>query len=394
MSHTRFGQSLARGVAIACVLGLVVAGALWWTLSNAGKRHITAYFPSAVGLYVGNSVRVLGVEMGTVTAVKPMGDQVRVDMDYDRSVAVPANAQAAIVAPSLVSDRYVQLAPAYTGGARIADNAVISLDRTAVPLEVDELYSSLDKITQSIGPNGVNKNGSLSDLLTTLAENLDGNGQALHETITKLGQAAGTLSGNRDDLFATVANLADFSTALADSDKQVRRFESQLADVSGYLAGEKDNLAATVRQLGTTLAMVQDFIDHHHGRLRSNVDKLAGVTKVLVDQRSALAEILDVAPLGLNNVVNAYDGASGTLHARADLNELTQPPILMICELLKQTPDGLNKVGDLCRSVQPILDGTLKLSSVAQTVNALQHGQPPPLPLPLSELFGTGAKSR
>lgn len=394
MSDTRFGQSLARGVVIACVLGLVVAGTLWWTLSDAGKRHITAYFPSAVGLYVGNSVRVLGVDMGTVTAVHPMGGQVRVDMDYDSSVALPANAQAAIVAPSLVSDRYVQFAPAYTGGARIADNAVIPLDRTAVPLEVDQLYSSLDKITQSLGPNGVNKNGSLSDLLTTLAQNLDGNGQALHDTITKLGQAAGTLSGNRDDLFATVANLADFSTALADNDKQVRQFEGQLADVSGYLAGEKDNLAATVRQLGTTLAMVQDFIDHHHDQLRSNVDKLAGVTKVLVDQRSALAEILDVAPVGLNNVVNAYNGASGTLDARVDLNELTQPPLVMICSLLKQTPDGLNKVGDLCKSVEPILNGTLKLPSAPQVVNALQHGQPPPLPLPLSDLFGTGAKSK
>src|SRR4051795_5878126 len=106
MTDTRFGQSLARGVAIACVLGLVVAGALWWTLSDANKKHLTAYFPSAIGLYVGNSVRVLGVDMGVITGVQPQGDRVRVEMEYDRSIAVPADAQAAIIAPSLVSDRY------------------------------------------------------------------------------------------------------------------------------------------------------------------------------------------------------------------------------------------------------------------------------------------------
>lgn len=384
MSHTRFGQSLARGVTIACVLALVVAGALWWTLSDAGKKHVTAFFSSATGLYVGNSVRVLGVDMGTVTAVEPMGNQVKVQMSYDRTVRIPAGAQAAIVSPSLVSDRYVQLAPAYTGGRVIDDGAVISIDRTAVPVEVDELYSSLDKISQSLGPNGVNADGSLSDLLTTLAKNLDGNGQALHDTITKLSQAADTLSGNREDLFATISNLADFTTTLANSDKQVRQFEDQLTDVSGFLAGEKDNLAATVQQLGTTLALVQDFINRNHDRLRSNVDNLASVTKVLVDQRAALAQILDVAPLGLGNVVNAYNGASGTLDTRANLNELTQPPIMTICSLLKQSPGALAKAGNVCDPVEPYLDGALKTPSVAQTVNALQHGQPPPLPLPLT----------
>jgi virulence factor Mce-like protein len=391
MTNTRFGQSLARGVAIACVLGLIVAGALWWTLKDANKKHVTAYFPSAIGLYVGNSVRVLGVDMGTVTSVQPMGGQVKVDMTYDRSIAIPADAQAAIIAPSLVSDRYVQLAPAYTGGRIIDDGASIPLNRTAVPIEVDDLYASLDKISQSLGPNGVNSTGSLSDLLTTLAKNLDGNGQPLHDTITKLSQLSSTLSGNKDDLFATIQNLANFSTTLANSDGQVRQFEQQLADVSGYLAGERNNLAATVQQLGTTLSMVQDFINKHHDRLRSNVDNLASVTKVLVDQRSALAEILDVAPVGLGNVINAYNGSSGTLDARANINELTQPPLVMICQLLRQTPGALAKVGDLCNSVAPILDGTLKLPSVAQTVNALANGQQPPLPLPFVDLFGKGA---
>ncbi|HVV14320.1 MCE family protein [Amycolatopsis sp.] len=389
MSNTRFGQSLARGIAVACVLGLIVAGALWWTLKDAGKKHITAYFPSAIGLYVGNSVRVLGVEMGTVTKVEPMGGQVRVDMEYDRSVALPADVQAAIVAPSLVSDRYVQFAPAYTGGKIIDDGASVPVTRTAVPTEVDDLYSSLDKISQSLGPNGVNANGSLSDLLTTLAKNMDGNGQSLHDTITKLSQLSTTLSGNKDDLFATIQNLANFSTTLAQSDSQVRQFESQLADVSGYLDGEKQNLAATVQQLGTTLGMVQDFIDKHHDRLRSNVDKLASVTKVLVDQRSALAEILDVAPVGLSNVINAYNGSSGTLDARANINELTQPPLVMVCSLLKQV-GKLSAVGNLCDSVAGIVDGAVKLPSVAQTVNALQNGQLPPLPLPFVDLYGTG----
>jgi phospholipid/cholesterol/gamma-HCH transport system substrate-binding protein len=391
MTNTRLGVSLTRGFSIAIVLALVVAGALWWTLKDAGKNHLTAYFSSSIGLYAGNSVKMLGVDIGTVTSVEPMGSQVKVGLDYDRAVAVPADAQAGIISPSLVSDRYVQLAPAYTGGPKISNNASIPLSRTVVPQEVDDLYASLSRVTASLGPNGANKNGSLSDLLTTLSKNLSGNGTDLHNTITKLSQAASTLSGNKNDLFATVQNLGQFATTLANSDGQVRQFEDQLAQVSGFLAAERGNLAATVQQLGSTLDAVKGFIDQNHDRVKSNVDKLASVTKVLVDQRSSLAEILDVAPVGLGNVYNSYNASSGTLDARADLNELTQPPLVMVCNLLKQVP-LVGALGDACKSAAGVVGGLVPIPSAAQFIQALQNGTLPDLPLPSTQLYGTAVK--
>ncbi|RZQ64174.1 MCE family protein [Amycolatopsis suaedae] len=392
MTQTRFGQAAARWVAVACVFGLVVAGVLWWTLKDPGKKHATAYFPTAVGLYEGNSVRMLGVEMGTVTKVEPLGDRVRVQLEYDRAVNIPADASAVIVAPSLVSDRYVQFAPAYTGGPVMAEGTVVPIERTSVPLEVDELYASLTRVSQTLGPNGANKDGSLSDLLKTLAENFKGNGQALHDTISRLGQASGTLAGSSDDLFATVRNLGEFSTTLAGSDQQIRTFERQLADVSGFLAGERANLAATVQQLGTTLESVKTFVDNNRQRLRTNVEKLASVTRVLVEQRGALAEILDVAPVGLGNLVNTYNASAGTLDARANLNELTQPPAAMVCNLLRQTPEALDALGDLCGKVAPLIDGTVPAPSIAQVIQAANSGQLPPLPLPVAEAVYGGAR--
>lgn len=385
MITTRFGQRLAQGVTIAIVLALVVAGGLWWTLKDAGSKRVSAYFPSAIGLYEGNTVRVLGVEMGEVTNVEPQGERVLVEMTYDRDVQIPADAKAIIVAPSLVSDRYVQLAPAYTGGPTLDAGATISQDRTEVPLEVDELAESLSRVSESLGPNGANKNGSLSDLLDTTANNLDGNGKALNDTITKLGKAAGTLSGNSGDLFATVENLAKFSTTLANSDQTVRKFEQQLADVSGYLSGERENLSATVAQLGEALTSVKGFVENNRGKLKSNVDKLASVTRVLVEQRGALAETLDIGPLALTNLANTYNASSGTLDTRANLNELTQPPATMVCNLLKQTPDALDAVGNVCQGVADVVDNNVPLPSLAQSVHALNNGELPPLPLPVTQ---------
>ena len=58
--------------------------------------------------------------------------------------ADPADAKAIIVANNLVGTRFVQLTPAYkTSGPKMADNAVIGLERTAVPVEWDEVKTQL-----------------------------------------------------------------------------------------------------------------------------------------------------------------------------------------------------------------------------------------------------------
>ncbi|MCS7482375.1 MCE family protein [Umezawaea endophytica] len=384
MATTKAGRDLGRALAMACALVLVVTAALWWTFSGVNERKVTALFGAAVGLYPGSDVRVLGVKVGSIDDVTPEGKLVRVVMTLDRDVEVPADAQAVVVAPSVVSDRYVQLAPAYTAGPTMGDNAVIPRERTATPVELDELYASLDKLTTALGPNGANRDGALSDLLTSAAKNLDGNGQALNDTIKNLGDATRTLSGSKEDLFATVDNLSSFTAMLAANDSQVRDFNVQLAEVAGFLADERENLGAALTELATALGQVQGFIKDNRAVLKSNVDKLASITGVLVKQRAALAETLDVAPLALGNLQNSYNAASGTLDTRADINELNQPPIVLVCKLIQQVEPGSVPLAlsQVCSQLEPVLTGALPLPTPAEALGSLSQGKLP-LPLPL-----------
>ena len=381
---SRFGRDLARGVSIAIVLALVVAMFLWWLLVEGNQRRYSAVFTGVVGLYEANDVRILGVKVGHVDKVTPNGDTVRVDMLVDRTVKIPAAAKAVIVSPSLVSDRYVQFTPVYTSGDAMAEGTVLGKERTATPLEIDDLYASLNRVSVTLGPNGVNKNGALADLLDTLAKNADGNGEALNQTITQLSQMARTLSGSDEDLFATVDNLQKFTSALAANDADVNEFNEQAAEVTRFLADERENLGEAVRQLGIALGAVQQFINDNRAHLKSNVDKLASITQVLVDQRAALSEVLDVAPVALSNIINSYNGSSGTLDARADLNELAQPPIVSLCNMVRQgTPNDLPQVlADTCDQLKPLVEGAVPLPTPAEVLAALQNGTAPPLPIP------------
>ncbi|ONI70764.1 ABC transporter substrate-binding protein [Actinosynnema sp. ALI-1.44] len=387
--RTQGQLNAARVVALACVLGLLLAGAIWWLLRAPSGTRVTAYFDKTVGVYSGSAVRVLGVPVGEIVDVRPEGEQVKVDMVLDSGVQVPASAKAVIVAPSLVSDRYVQLAPAYTDGPVMASGAVIQRADTAMPVELDDLYASVNKLSNDLGPNGANKDGAVSDLLDTLAGTLKGNGQNLNNTVRQLAAAADTLAGSKDNLFATVDNLGKFTKALADNDKAVHDFYGRLADVSTFLADDREEVAEALSSLAVALGDVKSFVAENKDLLASNVEKLTGVTKALVDQRGAIAEILDVAPVGATNLVNSYDAASGSIGVRADLNEFTHPPILMVCRLIEQgTPKAIPAtLTDVCKSLAPVLDGTLKLPTVAETLTALQNGTLPPLPVPLLEVL-------
>lgn len=361
------GGSLAviAGVVIAA---LVVAFGVWWLFIRGGSTEITAYFDQSVGIYKDSDVRVLGVEVGSVTSVIPQGSVVEVKMAVDGDIKIPADAKTVQITPSLVSDRYVQLAPAYNGGPVMEGGAVIPRERTATPVEVDEIYASIEKLSQALGPDGANANGALTDLVNTGAANLEGNGAALGDTITQLSEASRTLSDSRGDLFDTVENLQTFVSALAANDAQVRQFNNQLADLTGFLDGERENLGAALNQLSISLGDVAKFVADNRDQLVQAADGLVQPTATLSERREQLVETLTILPLAISNLVNAYDAESGTLATRANLQDETQDPLGTVCRLIdlgKLVP-GDPRFEQLGAQIQPVIDRCNEITTLIQ----------------------------
>lgn len=385
MSGFGSGRGRTTLIALVCVFVLVLVTGLWWLSRPAGATRLTAYFDRAVGLYEGSAVRVLGVRVGTVDRVVPDGPAVRVDLTVNHEYPIPAGASAAIIASSLVSDRYVQLTPAYVDGPRMASGAVIPRERTATPVEIDELLRSVDTLSTALGPDGANKTGALSEVLDTTAANLDGNGAELNTTLVQLGKLADTLGRSRGDLFATVDNLNKFTATLARSDAQVRQFQSRLADVSGYLGSERGQVGDTLDALAGSLGQVSSFVKDNRELVASNLRQLTDITQALVDERKALAEVIDVAPLGSSNYVGAYDAASASVGVRAVFNEFELPLGVLVCTILQRyseqspqlSPPALTDALGGCVSLMQQLHKVLPLPTVAQTLGDLQQGKLP-----------------
>jgi len=365
---------LPRFLVGAIALLILLSGVVIVQRLGQQEVHLTAYFSQAIGVYSGSDVRVLGVKIGTITRVQPEGNSVRVDMVYDAKYKVPADAGAVVVAPSVVSDRYVQLTPPYTGGPVLTDGADIPLARTAAPLELDQIYQNLNQLNVALGPEGANKNGALSRLLQVGAANLDGQGQQMNTTMANLSKAVQTLGQGRGDLFGTIRNLQQFTTALAQSDAQVRQFNTNLANVAEQLDAERADLGAALHNLSIALGQVAQFVQQNKDLLKNNVAALTQITGILVKQKAALANVLDVAPAALGNLNLAYNTnidphtgqVYGTLNTRTVNGSV--PPIVL-CEVI-------NTLG---ASVPSLGLPTLKCNTDPQTLLTALKGALPTL---------------
>ncbi|WP_435531005.1 MCE family protein [Rhodococcus spelaei] len=353
---TNRNKWLLRGGIAAVLVAALVAGA-FFLFPGLGKTTVTAYFPSTTGLYAGDDVRVLGVKVGKIESIDPSGDNAKVVMNVDRSVEIPADAKAIIVAPSLVAARFIQLTPVYSGGDAMSDGASIPVERTAVPVEWDEIKTELTKLSDALGPQGAADQGSLGTFIDTAAANLDGNGDALRATLRELSDTMKTLSDGRTDLFGTIRNLQTFVTALSASNQQIVQFGGRLASVSSLLADNSDELGKALGDLDLAMGDVQRFVSENRDALTEQVGRLADATEVLARKRPELEQVLHIAPNALANFNNIYRPASGSVAGAIALSN-TGNPINAICGMIQglESNDS-GKSADLCKEyLGPVLN--------------------------------------
>jgi phospholipid/cholesterol/gamma-HCH transport system substrate-binding protein len=293
-----------RPVAVALVILVLTSLTVLGTDVRDGGRRVTARFLNSVNLYDGARVKVLGVDVGKVTSVEVEGTAVTVEMAVEDDVRLPVDVQAVIVPPSIVGDRYVQLTPAYSGGEELPPGAVIGLERTAVPVELDETYRQLTRVARALGPRGVNRDGSLSRVVESAAAAMGGNGRRFHRSMEALADAMDTLEASDEEYQSTVDNLATFTHTMLENDATVRRLVRSLSRVSSQLNAQRDDIVTASRQLSTALRDIDRFTDQHGARLTKGVAELRHVTRVLHRRVRDIDDVLALAPVGFTGALN------------------------------------------------------------------------------------------
>ncbi len=334
----------ARGLrtVTSVMLVAVLLGGVYVLASRPGGRHIFAYFTSAVGIYPGDQVRVLGVPVGAIDTIEPRPSDVKITMSVSDDLKVPKDARAVIMSPNLVAARFIQLTPTYSGGAVMPDGGSIDLARTAVPVEWDEVKEALTQLAVQLSPAGSaggQMQGPLGAAINQAADTLDGKGESFHNALRELSQAAGRLGDSRSDIFGTVKNLQVLVNALSASNDQIVQFAGNVASVSQVLADSSRHLDNTLGTLNKALSDIRGFLHENNSTIIDTVNNLNDFAKTLSDQSDNIEQVLHVAGPGIANFYNIYDPAQGTLNGLLSIPEFSNP-VQFICGGSFETAGG------------------------------------------------------
>lgn len=303
--------------AVALIAVIVIPG------GTSRPMTVTAQFEDSIGLYQGNAVSVLGIPVGKVTSIVPKDSFVEVKFEIDKGVDIPAEVQAVTVSTSILTDRHIELTPAYRGGPKMRDGDVLGLGRTRTPVEFDRTLAMVDKLSRALRGDGHGQ-GPLADLVTIGDKMASGSGANIKATLDQLSQAlrlgADNGTQSKKDIQAIVANLADLTQSAAQNDTAIREFGSNMRQLSDILADQNLGTGDTGKKLNQILDQATSLLQKNRDGLKGTVTDFGTITKAVADHRRDLAETIDLLPLLSDNIYNAVDSNVGALrvHAHAD----------------------------------------------------------------------------
>ncbi|WP_295652476.1 MCE family protein [uncultured Dietzia sp.] len=310
LTRTRVLTVLTVVVVAVVVLIYLLSGA-----RTDDRVRLSADFASADGVYVGSQVRIVGVEVGLVEKVEPMGDVVRVHLTLDPGTELPEDVGALVMNPAVIADRFVELTPAYQGGPTFGEGGTIPADRTRAPLDFDEFVSSLDTLSSAFAPGAE----EMAEGLDRGAEALDGRGGTLNRAIRNLSTVSAVGGDRAEDLDAIITELAVLMDAAGGRDQTMRDLVLGLDDLGRQIRQDQIDVAAPADDLRVILDQLDKIVAERGEDITATTDATREVTAMYAEHREDFAEFLDLYPVMMENLAMGV-GTDGRARIRLNVS--------------------------------------------------------------------------
>lgn len=307
---------VVRGSAIVAVLALCAAG-VWYVVGPDRTRTVVAHFGSVNGIYPGSHVAILGIPVGTVEGVEPAGRVVEVRMSIPSDIELPADVSAFVMNPAVISDRFVELGPAYVDGPTFQDGDIIPAERSHAPINWDELLDSVDVLATALGPEG----GQLGRTLAVAAEATDGMGEEMNRAIVALSQATSVVGAKTEDIGQVIDDLGVAIGAVNSREGNLAEIVRGLGELGEEMQQQNLDVGGPLDQLAAILDRLDALLADRGGEVERIMASARTLTDTFAAHKVGFAEIFDVLPLTAQNIDNAI-GPNG--RARIRLSVSTQ----------------------------------------------------------------------
>lgn len=262
------------------------------------QSKYSAVFADVSSLKAGDSVRVAGVQVGSVNRVTLEPDNsVTVGFGADRDIVLTSGTKAAVRYLNLVGDRYLELIDS-PGSTRIQPpGSVIPAERTLPALDLDLLLGGLKPVVQALNPEAVNA------LTNSMIQILNGQEGSVESLFGKASAFANSLADNSQTVQQLIDNL---NTVLATISKDGDNFSGtvdRLEKLVSGLAADRDPIGNAITALDSGSASLTDLLTASRTPLAGSVDQLGRLAPLLEQDKATLDAALQKAPKNYHKLV-------------------------------------------------------------------------------------------
>ncbi len=284
----------------------IVAGLWYFVGRTPDTKTVKADFTFVNGLYTGSKVTVLGVPVGQISEVDPRGDHVQLTLTVPGGLKLPADVEAYVLNPSVISDRHLELGPAYTSGPQLADGALIPIDRTHSPISFDQLIDSVGTLTKIMGPAdpsaGAGTSGDLGALLADTARSWEGTGTEFGGALANLASASGIVGAHTDDIQDLIDSLNQLMQTFSAKQVSLDGLVRSMSVLSTQWSQANQDITTPLNDLRVVFDEINAFVMKHGNDVGVVAQNLEALGSTLAANKAGLAEFMDLAPLMMQNL--------------------------------------------------------------------------------------------
>ncbi len=313
------GIATATAVVVA-VVATAVMGAKVVTSKVSNTRAMCAEFTDAVGLYPGNKVALLGIEVGSTTAIMNRPDHVEVQFTIPADLDLPADVGAVTYSQSIVTDRHIELTKAYTAGPKFTGPGCIKLDSTKTPISISETFSAIGNLADAVigsqpGQDPSNAPGvrAINDSLSAASRSLEGTGPSLNQTMRNLVTMLGDPYKADADYRRLFENSEILTSDFLNNWDNFASVIQSLPETTRLIEGLSDNFAGSLGYLSHSLPILVDAMQRFGPRMYNTAgSQVAWLRDLLNNHKPAILAMINSWPQFSNWMADIYEPAWGT----------------------------------------------------------------------------------
>ena len=287
---------LQNALVVGAFAAFCIAG-MFFMATSTGQRYgplpieynVAFDVKDADGLPEGGDVRIAGIPVGKVEAVKASGEGARVVMGiFPQYQPLYTDATVLIRPKSLLGEKYVD-ATRGTSNVPIEDGGTIPVTQAFTQVELDQVLQSSDAQTRQ----------ALSVNIQTLGQGLQGNGSA-------------SINPTIPTLRAIAEHLTPVSARFKDRTAQIDHIMVDTDTILSTLADEHQQLATLLQSADSVLGTVSDNDQHLANILTAGSDTIARLDVAFAQQNNDqnIRYVTEQSPQALSHLNTFLDATN------------------------------------------------------------------------------------